>query len=173
MWKQKRGQVWIETVTYTLIAFVLIGLVLGFARPKIQEVQDQAVIGQAIQIMKDIDGIIQEISENGEGNKRKVELEIKKGELTINSSADILSFFIEGNHMYSEPNVTYNEGSVSILTLEKGKYYQTTIKKEYTDSDIRFRDSEIVKKLPQASTPYTIFITNKGGVNQVIDFEVN
>ena len=31
---KKEGQVWVETVVYTLIAFVLIGLVLSFAKPK-------------------------------------------------------------------------------------------------------------------------------------------
>jgi len=41
---KKKGQVWIETVTYTLIAFVLIGLILAFVKPKIDELQDKALI---------------------------------------------------------------------------------------------------------------------------------
>jgi uncharacterized protein (UPF0333 family) len=37
--KNKRGQIWVETVVYTLIALVMIGLVLAFAKPKIEELQ--------------------------------------------------------------------------------------------------------------------------------------
>jgi archaellum component FlaG (FlaF/FlaG flagellin family) len=172
MWQKKRGQVWIETVTYTLIAFVLIGLVLGFARPKIQDVQDQAVIDQSIQIMKEIDFIIQEISEKGEGNRRKVELKIKKGEMTIVPENNSIEFFIEGNHMYSEPGVGYEEGSISVLTIQKGKFFQVFLEKRYENLDITFNGKEIKKTMPQASTPYTIYITNKGEDNHIIDFEV-
>lgn len=32
--RNRSGQVWIETVIYTLIAFVMIGLVLSYARPE-------------------------------------------------------------------------------------------------------------------------------------------
>ena len=49
-----KGQIWIETVIYTLIIFVMIGLVLSFAKPKIEEMQDKAIIEQSIAMMKDI-----------------------------------------------------------------------------------------------------------------------
>ena len=39
----KKAQVWIETVIYTLIALALIGTVLAFVKPKIQEIQDKIV----------------------------------------------------------------------------------------------------------------------------------
>ena len=44
----KRGQVWVETVIYTLIALVMIGLVLSFVQPKIMELQDKATLQQSI-----------------------------------------------------------------------------------------------------------------------------
>ena len=39
----KGGQVWVETVVYTLIGLVLISLVLAFATPAIQKQKDNAV----------------------------------------------------------------------------------------------------------------------------------
>ena len=39
MYEKKRGQIWVETVIYTLIALILIGLVLTFITPKIKEIQ--------------------------------------------------------------------------------------------------------------------------------------
>ena len=38
---KKRGQVWVETVIYTLIALALIGTVLAFVKPKVEEMQDK------------------------------------------------------------------------------------------------------------------------------------
>jgi len=75
---KKRGQVWIETVTYTLVAFILIGLILSFVKPKIEELQDQAIIEQSTLILKEIDSIISEVKEEGIGNKRKIEISLKK-----------------------------------------------------------------------------------------------
>ena len=86
----KRAQVWIETVTYTLIAFVMIGLVLSFAKPKIEELQDKTIIEQSIKILKEIDSTILEVSEEGIGNKRKIEMNVRKGTFYINSTNDKL-----------------------------------------------------------------------------------
>ena len=59
-----RGQVWVETVTYTLIALVLIGLVLSFTKPKIEELQDRTLIEQSIQVLKELDVAIKESAIN-------------------------------------------------------------------------------------------------------------
>ena len=54
MLSKKKGQVWIETVTYTLVAFVLIGLILAFAKPKIDKLQDQSIIEQSMKMIKEM-----------------------------------------------------------------------------------------------------------------------
>ena len=51
---KKRGQIWVETVIYTLIALVMIGTILAFALPKISEIQDKSTIEQSIIVIKDI-----------------------------------------------------------------------------------------------------------------------
>jgi uncharacterized membrane-anchored protein YitT (DUF2179 family) len=42
--KERIGQIWIETVLYTLIGLALIGMVLAFIMPKINETKE---IGRA------------------------------------------------------------------------------------------------------------------------------
>jgi len=168
----KRGQVWIETVTYTLVAFVLIGLVLSFAKPKIEELQDQAILEQSIKMIKEIDSVVQEIGEKGTGNKRRLEISLKKGELEINSLGDSIIFSMEGRHMYSQPGQTYQEGSINITTEEKGKYYTITMEKKYTNFNFTYAGEEENKKILRAATPYIMYISNEGGANQVIDFEL-
>ncbi|NCN51477.1 hypothetical protein GW931_00495 [archaeon] len=170
----KRGQVWIETVTYTLVAFVLIGLVLGFAKPKIQEMQDQAIIEQSMKMIKEIDSVIQEISEKGIGNKRKIELSLKKGEMEINSINDTIAFTLEGRFMYSQPGQEYEEGNIAVLTEERGDTYTVTLKRDYSGLyNITYTDKEEIKKIQKGTTPYNIYITNKGGENNTINFQID
>lgn len=171
--KNKKGQVWIETVTYTLVAFILIGLVLSFAKPKIESLQDQAIIEQSFKILKQIDLKINEVDDYGDGNKRKIELELKKGELLFNSTNNSITFNLDGKFMYSEPGQLYNEGDYEILTTEFGKDYVVTIKKEYPNLNFTYNNKKESKIIPRSASPYTIFITNNGGVGvQNIDFSL-
>ncbi len=169
---KKRGQVWIETVTYTLVAFVLIGLVLSFVRPKVEELQDQATIEQSITIIKEIDATINEIEGQGIGNKRKIELSIRNGEIEIDAINDSIIFSLNGNYLYSQPGETIKEGGIEILTEEDGRNYQVTLKKHYPDLNITYFGKEENKILGKTPTPYSLFVSNKGGASQVIDFEL-
>ena len=167
---KKRGQVWIETVTYTLIAFVLIGLVIGFARPKVEEIQDQSIIEQSIKIMRGLDSQIQEISEKGDGNKRKLEMTIRKGDLFIDAPNDTLRFVIEGRFMYSQPGQSYIEGGLNITTIQNGKVYTVTLEKKYEDFNLLYNGKEEMKRLPRSSTAYELFLLNN---DSRIDFELD
>lgn len=156
-----------------MIAFVLIGLVLGFAKPKIEEVQDQAIIEQSQQILQQIDSIIQEVSEKGVGNKRKIELSIRKGQFNINGINDSIEFYIEGKHMYSQPGEAFEEGNIEILTEEKGKTYIVTMKRKYENFDIKYTGKDEIKRILRGSSAYRIYITNNGGVNNTINFQID
>ena len=169
----KKGQVWVETVTYTLIAFVMIGLVLSFAKPKIEEIQDKILTEQSIKMLKEIDSIISEVSEEGIGNKRKLELGLKKGSLELIPSEDLIVFTMESKYIYSQPEEEYVEGILTILTEEKGSYNDLTIKVNYSSTyNLTFNLEEFSKTITKASTTYNLFISNEGGDPKVINFEV-
>ena len=80
----RKGQVLIEAVIYILISLALIGIVLAFAHPKIEEIQDRTIIEQSEEVMQDVADTITEIRQGGSGNQRLIEIGIKKGELKIN-----------------------------------------------------------------------------------------
>ena len=61
----RRGQVWIETVIYTLIGISLIALALTFIAPKISETQDRIAIEQTINSLNELDTRM-----NAKGGKR-------------------------------------------------------------------------------------------------------
>ena len=57
----KKGQVWVETVIYTLIGLAVIGLLLAVAKPKIDQMKDRALIDQAVEAMEAINSKIYEV----------------------------------------------------------------------------------------------------------------
>src|SRR3989338_3494949 len=104
--KNSGGQIWVETVIYTLIALIMIGAVLAFAVPKVNEVKDKTIIEQSINLIKDINEIIISVVQGGLGNKRIIEVNVKKGELTIDGTNEKVIFTMETDYVYSEPDKT-------------------------------------------------------------------
>ena len=99
--RSKLGQIWIETVIYTLIAMIMIGAVLAWGKPKIEELQDKSIIEQTLGVFEDIDSQIQSAVEGGAGNKRVVEIGLKKGSIKI-WAEDVISY--EMSHEPSKPS---------------------------------------------------------------------
>jgi len=157
----KRGQVWVETVIYTLIAFVLIGLVLAFARPKIEEIQDQAVLQQSTEMMKQIDTTI--LTMGAAGNQRILEIGIKKGNLKMDCVNDKIIFEMESQSIYSEPEVEISDGNIIILTEKMSGFNRVTLTINYNEKyDLKFEGKDELKDISSASTSYKLTILNKG-----------
>lgn len=159
-----RGQIWVETVIYTLIAFALIGAVLAFVKPKIEEIQDKAIIEQSISLLKSIDSSIAEIVQGGSGNVRKIELSVKKGDFIIDGENNSLRVEIDSRFLYSEPGEEIENGNLKIITTPIGDESLVVIRRDYSHN-ITFNDEKIVRVLSQAATPYNLLASNKGKVN--------
>lgn len=171
---EKKAQVWIETVTYTLIAFVMIGLVLSFAKPKIEELQDKTIIEQSMKVMREIDSTILEVSEEGIGNKRRIEMSVKKGEFNINSSDDKIIFELQGRHMFSEPGESYNQGDLNITTTEYGTQYIVKVERDYSGVyNLTYNEGENSKIIGKSPTYYNLYVSNNGGSPENIDFLIS
>lgn len=173
--KNKGGQVWVETVIYTLIALTMIGAVLAFILPKIEEIRDKSVIDQSINSIKNIDSVIDSVVGGGPGNKRLVETNIKSGKMKIEGIDDKIIFEIETTYVYSEPGKTLNLGNVEAITEDIGGLNRVTITADY-NYNIKYNEVDEEKILEQSSTPYTITIENKGedgSGNTIINFNIN
>ncbi len=161
MFMKKRGQIWVETVIYILIAFVMIGLVLSFVKPKIEELRDKAIIEQSIELMNNLEKIFSEVVIPG--NKRVIEMGVKKGDFIIHSENDSLEFIIESSYIYSEPGATIYLGNLNVTTTDLGKYAEVVIRRDFSNQyNLKYRDSEENKILSKSSVPYKITITNEG-----------
>lgn len=172
---KKKGQIWIETVIYTMIAFLMIGLVLAFAKPKIEETQDKARIEQSIELMEEIDSTISEIIQGSAGNKRVMEIGIKKGDLKIDGEQDLLVFEFEGKYTYSEPGVPISDGNLIIFTEQAGKINKVNITRNY-NYNIEYEGNDEVKSFGKSATSYTLLISNEGKDAQnknIINFKIS
>jgi len=156
-----RGQVWIETVIYTLIAFVMIGLVLSFAKPKIEEIQDRAILQQSTEMMKQIDVTI--LTMGAAGNQRISEIGIKEGNLKIDGVNDKIIFELESQSVYSEPGKKINDGSIEILTEKRSGYNLVSLTRDYNKNyDLKFEGKDELKIISHSSTSYDLTIRNEG-----------
>lgn len=171
--RSKKGQVWVETVVYTLIAFAIIGLVLSFVRPEIEKNQDQSIIQQSMGIMESIDEKITNIK-NIPGNKRVIELSIRQGSLTIDGIEDKIYFEMESQYKYSEPGTPIEEGDFTVYTREKGDLYLVNVTRNYTNYNITYAGNDEEKKIQSAPSAYNLVISNEGEKNNkmVIDFDL-
>ena len=158
----KRGQIWVETVIYTLIAFALIALVLAFAKPKIEEIRDKSILEQSIEMMEDLDIIITEVIQAGTGNKRVIEVAIRKGDLRLDGSSDKLLFEFEGKYIYSEPGENIQRGNLIILTEKIGKLGLVNVTRDYSDYNITYYEEDNLKIISKAANPYNLIISNSG-----------
>lgn len=159
--KNRKAQVWIETIIYTLIAFILIGLVLSFARPKIEEMQDNALLKQSTEMMKQIDLTI--LGMTGAGNQRVIEITIKKGKLNLDCPSDQMVFVLESKGVYSEPGVNISDGNIIVRTEEKTDSNTVTLTRDYSSKyNLRYKGDEIKKAIEPASNSYKLTILNAG-----------
>lgn len=170
--KNYRGQVWVETVIYLLISFVMMGLVLSFIRPKIEELRDKAIIEQSLEIIKDIDNLI--VTIGSPGNKRLIEVGIRKGELVIDSQNDKITFEMDSRYLYTEPGKIVDIGNIQAFTEVNGKNSIITLKRDFSSEyNITYKGEEVVKTLAKVSAPYRLFLTNEGKLSNkiVINFD--
>ena len=159
-----KAQIWIETVLYTLIGLGLIGLVLAFITPKINEEKASISIDQSIQSLNIIDQKITEVIEEGPDNRRIIELGVKKGEFYIDSAENKIKFLISDlEKPYSEVGTEISLGRIKILSQQKSGKYEVEVSLDYRDrANIVYNGQETENKLTPSPTPYQLSVENKG-----------
>lgn len=157
----KKGQIWIETVLYTLIGLSLIALVLSYVTPKINEMKDRALVEQSIEAMNALNAKMGEI-ENSPGSVRIIEFTLKKGKISVNSEIEQVELSLSGLQVkFSEPGIEIDVGKARVLTEQKQDGYGVSIKID-SNMNITYNGSDNLKEINQASVPYKISIANKG-----------
>lgn len=164
MKNKKRGQVWVETVLYTLIGLALIGMILAFALPKITKTQEKLVTEQTISSLKLLDQTISNVVQSGPDNVRMYEISFKEGNLIIDGQNDLIYFQIDNlKNYYSEPETKVMDGRVGILSYGKKDFSSVKLDLNYTGyANITFGGKDAEQRITQSPTAYKLFISNMG-----------
>lgn len=160
------GQIWVETVIYTLIGIALIGFVLAILTPKIKEFRDRSVIEQTIESLNLFDSKVIETLD-APGNKRKITLALDRGLLIINTTNESIKFVLEDADVrYSEPGTTLPIGRIRVLTEEMIDSYTISLILAY-NYNLTYNgvDRLIAEEFTPVSIPYEFFVENRGIVN--------
>jgi len=147
------------------------GLILGVMTPKLKEINDKISLTQTLDyVMNVLDQKIIEISASP-GNDRVLNIRIKKGELVIDGSQEIIRFVLQSaNYKASQPGVPIKLGNVLMITEEVNKKYNINLILNYSSMNLTFQDKDEVKILTAANTDYGLIIQNKG--NRQINFDL-
>ncbi|MBU1129032.1 MAG: hypothetical protein KJ949_00170, partial [Nanoarchaeota archaeon] len=62
--------------------------------------------------------------------------------------------------------------SLNVSTEKIGDENKITISKNYSSYNLTFNSADESKLISSSSTPYKIFVSNKGGSPIIIDFEI-
>src|SRR3989344_9647837 len=134
IFRNGKGQVWVESVTYTLIVLALIGAVLAFVKPKLEELQDKAIIDQTYDLLNYLDENMIDAGDGAQGNVRTPEFTMKRGQIDIYLLTNSIEFTIENvRSEYSEPGQNVKIGNVNILTIDRGKYNSVKMSIDYNN----------------------------------------
>ena len=156
-----RGQIWVETVIYTLIGLAIIGLVLAVAKPKIDEKKDEIAIEQAIESLGVINSEIYNVVNAGTGNRRSVDLKIGKGMLVFDMESDLISWILESSYEYSEPGISVPIGRMNVTT-SVGNTWEVRLDIEY-GVNVTFDERDVgTKELDAAAVEYKLTVENAG-----------
>lgn len=156
-----RGQIWIETVIYTLIGLAIIGLVLAGALPKINEKKDDLIIGRSIEALGNIDDKVYAVL-SASGSRRVVNLEIKSGSFIVNPAKDTISWIIDSSFEYSQVGKSVPFGRLNVTTTKDGDY-EVTLELKYDNLDLNYNGQDVdEKRFNIAPTPYRLVIENIG-----------
>jgi len=156
--KNKRGQIWVETVIYTLIGLSIIGILLAVIQPKINAQKDKLVIEQMIEIMNQID----ERMDITPGNVRTLDLKLTRGSLFIDGDKDEIYWVLDDSrHKFSELGEEIKLGTVGVLTEGVGPW-KVTLTLNYTGLDIKYNGQDINREIEPTASLYEMSIENLG-----------
>jgi hypothetical protein len=109
---QRRAQVWISAVIYTLIIVTALMIILAATQPMIERMRDKAAVQKQKEMMIALDEQISSVASEGPGSQRAVPIDIADGEIVV--AEDGLAYNIETSSKVIEPRSQLTLGNLAI-----------------------------------------------------------
>ncbi len=158
----RSGQVWVETVIYTLIGIAIMGILIATTAPRIEEWKDRALIEQSMESLGEINAKISELQKVAPGNQRSFNLKIGKGKLIIDSKNDKIYWELDIGFEYGESGTSIMDGIINTTTLGDDPW---TVRLEIplpVNIKVRYNGKEEQKEFGESPTPYRFSVKNEG-----------
>lgn len=118
----RKSQIWISVIIYTLVSVLALVLILNTGIPILTEMKDRAVFSKIKDVMLDLDRHITEIANQGEGSQATVSFEIRDGEVLF--SADQLIWELETKSKIISPRTKTVLGNLIISSNANVRTYE-------------------------------------------------
>ena len=160
----KKAQVWVETVIYTLIGLSVIAVILTVVTPQIEKIKDRGVIQQTEAAMTNLDQAISSVGEYAAGSIKYVNLKISKGSLQIDGQNDVIRYVLDNTVLELSQNGTdIKDGDITIRTDQRGSKFRITLTLNYSSKmNLTYQNKEDLKTLSPSSVEYKISLENVG-----------
>jgi hypothetical protein len=173
LFKNKSGQVWVETTVYTLIGLTIIAILLAIITPQIDKVKDRTIIENTLTALEKINSELLDASQTT-GNVRIVDLRLAKGTLQISPENNAFIYSLENTRLeLSEPGEELKEGNLILKTLKTGSRFKIILSLPYENINLTFNQLGANKTLQQGTTPYKLKIENMGEINSKTNIDLN
>ncbi len=163
MRSNKKAQVWVSAIIYTLVAILALVLILNTGIPVLTEMKDRATFEKTKDIMQDLDSQITEIANQGIGSQATVSFDIKEGEIKFQNNQ--LVWEIETKSEIISPRSSTKSGNLIIASnanvrtietddffimesyIENDTFRFAANKKGSKDNHVAFNVSQIVQNI--------------------------
>ncbi|MFP4117468.1 MAG: hypothetical protein ACLFTR_00940 [Candidatus Woesearchaeota archaeon] len=108
----RKSQIWVSAVLYTMVAAISIAFILQAGLPLIEGMRDRSVFNNMKNQMLVLDQHIEQVASEGRGSQRYVPFEISQGEMILD--AEGLRWEMETKTKIVEPRSSYKVGNLLI-----------------------------------------------------------
>ena len=166
--RNKKSQVWVSAVLYTMVAAVSIAFILQAGLPLIEGMRDRSIFNRMKNQMMVLDQYIEQVASEGRGSQRFVPFEITQGNMLIDD--DGLRWEMETRTRIVEPRSSYRIGNIlisansDVVAREFSDYYLISnskisvrfVKNGTADEMVNLTTSDFVQEISIVGTNTTI-----------------
>jgi hypothetical protein len=121
--KNKKAEVWVSVIIYTLVAILALALLLSTGLPILNEMRERTVFSKTKDIMLELDRHLTDLSNQGEGSQSTVSFEIREGKIFFDE--DQITWEIEAKSPIISPRTTSTLGNLIISANANIKTYES------------------------------------------------